>query len=337
MGVRNANIDEPAGTYGICVKTLKRGGCDYGSGPYSLCQYYKATWAGSTGVSYTFTFTGTSGPAQGQTFTRTQNSDICVLSTVTPNLPYGSTYDVTISNTYALTDGAGNTEQITVPSNSGCQVVTIAQPQTTLSASSSCNNGPRFRGAVVSSMPWVCGANNWRWRFTEVNPLTLQAVGLPIELNRGAASNFMSLGTVNQLQNGKTYAVQTAPLFTYTASNYQWGPIQYLCIVGAAQGVLQDAEQGVAQGSTKDVAQDASQVEAVVYVTEGNHLNIQLTNTASNTAKRADIYDVTGQLVKSVRLVEGMNTVAIDQASGIYMVRTTVGEKVETQRVFLKK
>ena len=341
VGVRNANTDEPAGTYGICVKTLKRGGCDYGSGPYSLCQYYKATWAGSTGVSYTFTFTGTSGPAQGQTFTRTQNSDICVLSTVTPNLPYGSTYDVTISNTYALTDGAGNTEQITVPSNSGCQVVTIAQPQTTLSASSSCNNGPRFRGAVVSSMPWVCGANNWRWRFTEVNPLTLQAVGLPIELNRGAASNFLSLGTVNQLQNGKTYAVQTAPLFTYTASNYQWGPVQYLCIVGAAQGALQDpsedASQEVSQGSTKDVAQDAAQeLNTMVYVTEGNHLNIQLTNTESNTAKRADIYDVTGKLVKSVRLVEGMNTVAIDQASGIYMVRTTVGEKVETQRVFLR-
>ena len=66
-------------------------------------------------------------------------------------------------------------------------------------------------------------------------------------------------------------------------------------------------------------------------------MNIQITNTESNTAKRADIYDVTGKLVKSVRLVEGMNTVAIDQASGIYMVRTTVGEKVETQRVFLKK
>jgi hypothetical protein len=170
-----------------------------------------------------------------------------------------------------------------------------------------------------------------------VNPLTLQAVGLPIELNRGAASNYLNLGTVNQLQSGKTYAVQTAPLFTYTASNYNWGPAQYMCIVGVAQGALQDAEQGVAQGSTKDAVQGPSQVEAVVYVTEGNHLNIQLTNTESNTAKRADIYDVTGKLVKSVRLVEGMNEVTLTETAGIYMVRTTVGEKVETQRVFLKK
>jgi hypothetical protein len=339
VGVHNTLSGEPTGTYGICVKSLKRGGCDYGSGPYSLCQYYKATWAGSMGVSYTFTFNGTSGAAAGQTFTRTQNSDICVLSTVTPLLPYGSTYSVVISNTYTLTDGAGNTEQITVPSTSACQVITVSEPQTTLSASNSCNNGPRFRGAVVSSAPWVCGASNWRWRFTEVNPLTLQAVGLPIELNRGAASNFLSLGTANQLQSGKTYAVRTAPVFAYTASNYQWGPTQYLCIVGAAQGALQDPSEDASQDVTQDARsmQDAKQIETMVYVTEGTQLNIQLNNTATNTAKRADIYDVTGKCVKSIRLVEGMNQVELSQASGIYMVRTVVGNQSETARVFIQK
>jgi hypothetical protein len=337
VGVRNFVGNLPTGSYDICVKSLKRGGCDFGAGPYNLCQYYKATWAGSAGVNYTFTFKGTSGPALGQTFTRTQSSNICVLSTVNPVLPYGSTYDVTISNTYSLVDGAGNIEQITVPSNSGCQVVTFNQPQTSLGLNSSCNNGPRFRGAVVSSLPWVCGANNWRWRFTEVNPLTLQTVGLPIELNRGVSSNFLSLGSVGQLQNGKTYAVQTAPLFTYTGTNYQWGPVQYMCIVGNSAMTLEgaDALQDVAQGSTKDAIQDASQVDAMVYVTEGNLVSIQLTNTESNIAKRADIYDVTGKLVKSVRLVEGMNTVAIEQASGIYMVRMTVGNYSETSRVFI--
>jgi hypothetical protein len=341
VGVRNNISSQPTGSYDICVKSLKRGGCDYGAGPYSLCQYYKATWAGTTGVSYTFTFTGTSGPAAGQTFIRTQNSDICILSTVTPLLPYGSTYDVVISNTYTLTDGAGNTEQITVPSNSGCQVVMIAQPQTTLSASSSCNNGARFRGAVVSSMPWVCGANNWRWRFTEVNPLTMQEVGLPIELNRGSASNYLNLGTVAQLQNGKTYAVQTAPMFSYTGTNYNWGPVQYMCILGAAQGALQGPSegetQGAEQGSAKDAVQGPSQVDAMVFVTEGNLLNIQLTNSESNTAKRADIFDVTGKLVKSVRLVEGMNKVNLTEASGMYTIRLVHGTQSETHRVIIQK
>ena len=173
----------------------------------------------------------------------------------------------------------------------------------------------------------------------------MQTVGLPIELNRGAASNYLSLGSVTQLQNGKTYAVQTSPLFAYTGTNYNWGPTQYMCIIGAVQGALQDAEQGVAQGSTKDVAQDAmqgpsdgpSQVDAMVYVTEGNRVNIQLTNAASNIAKHADIYDVTGKLVMRVLLVDGMNQVSLNETSGVYTVRLIHGAQSETHRVFIQK
>jgi hemin uptake protein HemP len=112
-----------------------------------------------------------------------------------------------------------------------------------------------------------------------------------------------------------------------------------MCIVGNSAMTLEgaDALQDVAQGSTKDAIQDASQVDAMVYVTEGNLVSIQLTNTESNIAKRADIYDVTGKLVKSVRLVEGMNTVAIEQAGGIYMLRLVQGTQTETHRVFIQK
>jgi hypothetical protein len=244
------------------------------------------------------------------------------LSTVTPLLPYGSTYDVVISNTYTLTDGAGNTEQITVPSNNGCQVITIAEPQTALSNSSSCNNGARFRGAVVSSMPWVCGANNWRWRFTEVNPLTMQEVGLPIELNRGTASNYLSLATVAQLQNGKTYAVQTAPMFSYTGTNYNWGPVQYLCIVGAAQGMLQDAEQGVAQGSTKDALQGASQEnDVLIYTTTGQQIKVwtNIENAELNNAT-VRIYNSTGSLVYKQRMSSNEMNIDLDAAAGLYIV-----------------
>jgi hypothetical protein len=114
-----------------------------------------------------------------------------------------------------------------------------------------------------------------------------------------------------------------------------------MCIVGSAGMTLEgaDAEQGVAQGQHKDAIQD--ETNTVVYVTEGNHVNIQLnntaTNTATNTAKRADIYDVTGKCVKSIRLVEGMNQVELSEASGIYMVRTTAGNQTETHRVFIQK
>jgi hypothetical protein len=133
-------------------------------------------------------------------------------------------------------------------------------------------------------------------------------------------------------------------MFSYTGTNYNWGPTQYLCIVGATnvtqdatqdtmQDPSEDAAQELAQGSNKLLTQDVSQVEAMVYLTEGNQLNIQLTNTASNTAKRADIYDVTGKLVKSVRLVEGMNQIALNESTGIYMVRISAGVQHQTTRI----
>ena len=167
----------------------------------------------------------------------------------------------------------------------------------------------------------------------------MQTIGLPIEVNRGSASNYLSLAAVSQLQNGKTYAVETTALFSYTGTNYNWGPTQYMCIVGVAGMTLEgtDAAQGAEQGSTKDALQDASQVNALVYVTEGNHVNIQLTNTASNTAKRADIYDVTGKLVKSVRLVEGMNQLKLEETTGVYLVRLMIGNNLQTERVFIEK
>jgi hypothetical protein len=158
-------------------------------------------------------------------------------------------------------------------------------------------------------------------------------VGLPIELNRGAASNFISLGSILQLQNGKTYAVRTAPIFNYTGSDYQWGPVQYMCIVGAAQGAIQDAQQDAEQSSAKD----ASQEEILVYVSEGDQINVQLSTGNSNEAMHADIYDITGKCVKSIRLVEGMNQVELSEASGIYVVRVVRGSQSETHRVFIKK
>ncbi len=144
-------------------------------------------------------------------------------------------------------------------------LITHAPSTTTISAvanvalrsADQLSNGPRYRGSVVAALPWVCGVTNWRWRFTEVNPLTMQTVGLPIEQNRGAASNFINLNSVSALQHGKTYAVQTSPIFSYTGTNYQWGPVTYMAIIGSA-GLIVDPLEGASQGSEKDAAQDSS-------------------------------------------------------------------------------
>jgi 1,4-alpha-glucan branching enzyme len=338
VGVRNYNSALGVGGYSICVKMLKRAGCDYGAGPYSLCQYFKATYAGSTGVSYTFTFTGTSGPALGNTYTRTQNSNICVLSTITPTLPYGSSYSLLVSNTYSIANANGTIESITVPALNPCSVSTLSQIPTALRPSNRCSDGQEFRGAVVKSLPWICGVTNWRWRFQELDA-SGNPVGLPIELNRGAASNVIALGTISQLQFGKTYAVQTAPIFSYTGLNYEWGPAYDMCIIGSAGMVAESA-----QGTKKDAFENNSQESALNVFpnpTTGNSIQVMLSGMEGEVA-HVRVLDAMGNIV----WVNKFNTLELSNtniefedslADGMYFLQIVSGKETISQRFLVKK
>jgi hypothetical protein len=238
IAVRNYDSSLGIGTYSICVKSLRRGGCDSGNSPtwsnnLNLCNVYKASWAGS-GTQYRFTFTGVSGIATGNVYTRTQSSDLLPLSNVQPTLPLGCNYQVQITNIYTLQNGLGATEVIEVPSLTSCQLNLQQQPITSLRLMDRCENGPRFRSGVVYSLPWVCGVNNWKWEFTLVDA-GLNPIALPIVHYRNAASNVLNLGTVSALQAGQTYAVRTAPVFSW--GDGQFGPMYYLCIIGSASSI----------------------------------------------------------------------------------------------------
>jgi hypothetical protein len=338
VGVRNYNSAQGNGTYSICVKMLKRGGCDYGPGPYSLCQYFKATWAGAAGTSYTFTYTGLTGPAAGNVYTRTQNSDICILSSVLPTLPYGSTYSVLITNTYNINNGAGVAETIAVPGLAPCSMSTVAQPVTALRTSDRCTAGTRFRGSVVASLPWVCGTTNWRWEFTELDAQN-NPVGLPIAVNRGAASNYLNLGTVLQLQYGKTYSVRTAPILSYTGTNYQWGTPYCMTIIGSA-GMIADGSQANQQVVR---AETANEVNMSLYPnpTHGTDVNINLSGVDSDNVQ-IRVVDAMGRQVWSNRYsVSGvLNTnITFERplANGLYMVEAIFNGEVQTQRMMVQK
>jgi hypothetical protein len=229
VGIRNYNSNLGTGNFTCCVRQLKRGACAYGPGPYQLCQIFKAQYV--LGASYRFVFSGISGIANGINYTKASTSDLLVLNAVVPTLPYGSNYNVLITNIYSLSNGIGQIEIIEVPALSSCPMNTIAEPNTQLGTSFRCSNGQQFRGAIVNSQPWICGVTNWKWKFQEVDANNM-AIGLPIEHLRGAASNFLNLNQIIQLQYGKKYAVQTAPVFSYGTGNY--GTTQYLCIVGSA-------------------------------------------------------------------------------------------------------
>jgi len=349
VGVRNYNSNLAAGNqFSGCIRHLKRGGCDSGTvgggnwpSQISMCSVFKATYAGS-GVQYRYTWTGLTGGATGNVYTRTQSSDYLSLTNVTPTLQSGCQYSVLVTNLYTIANGAGVNEVLEVPALAPCTITILADATVQLRSTDQCSNGPRFRSSVVASLPWVCGVNNWRWRFTEVNPSTYQVIGLPIEINRGAASNYLNLGTVAALQYGKTYAVQTAPVFTYTGSNYQWGPVQYLCIIGQSGMILNNDSNSQAEENRNDfgIAQD---FDMALYPnpTNGDELNITLSGVSGDDQALVRIMNTFGQIVYEGKWnSEGVIQKQINVSrwsNGMYLFEVRSGEQTLTKRFMISQ
>jgi hypothetical protein len=342
IGVRNYNSALGIGSYTICVKMLKRGGCDTGtsatwSSTLNLCKIFKATWAGS-GVQYRFTFVGTSGIALGNTYVKTQSSDYLTLSTVSPTLPLGCTYNVTVTTIYNIADASGSLEQVEVPALSACSITMEQAASTALRAADRCSVGPKFRGAIVASLPWVCGVTNWKWEFTELDAGG-NAVGIPIVYFRGAASNYLNLGLVVALQYGKTYAVRTAPVFSYGEGAY--GIVQTMCIVGSAGMVLEQGSE-VSGNATRDMLV-TNQANMSLYPnpTHGTDVNINLSGVTSENVQ-IRVVDAMGRQVWSNRYsVDGiLNTnITFERplANGLYFVEAIYNGELQTQRMMVQK
>ena len=252
-------------------------------------------------------------------------------------------YNVLVTAIYTIPNGAGVNEVLEMPASTPTTITISANPLTSLRTSDQCAAGPRYRGAVVASLPWVCGVTNWRWRFTEVNPLNLQTVGLPIEQNRGAASNYITLTSVTALQYGKTYAVQTSPIYTYTGTNYQWGPVTYMCIIGSA-GMITDASQGASQDSEKDAMQGAMQeMELSVYPNPSNGEGLTMTlSGVTSSSVQVRIYDALGRKIESKRfVVDGTLQTELNFESelsdGMYMIEVSSENKIKTARILIQK
>ena len=347
VGIRNYNSNAQAGgQFSGCIRHLRAGGSDSGTSAawpstIGMCNVFKAAYCGGTGVQYRYTWTGLTGIAAGQVYTKTQTSDYLTLTSVTPMLPAGCMYNVLVTAIYTIPNGAGVNEVFEMPAVNPTAITISSNPLTSLRTSDQCTSGPRYRGAIVASLPWVCGVSNWRWRFTEVNPLNLQTVGLPIEQNRGAASNYITLSAITALQYGKTYAVQTSPIYTYTGTNYQWGPVTYMCIIGSA-GMVVDASQDAMQDSEKDVSQDASQeMELNVYPnpSNGSDLNLSISGIESDNVQ-VKIYDSMGRKIQSDRfIVNGTLQTELNFQSklsnGIYLIEVSSENMVQTARILI--
>ena len=342
------SINSTGSTFSLCIQHLMPSGCAYTepAGGFSLCGAYKAIYRGSSasGVSYGFNFTGVGGGASGTTSLSGTNG-LITLSNPTLALRYGGEYNVTVDANYALLNGAGTAENITIAgstSSPNCSGVSIRpQPLMEVKSTQRCNasllRSNWLIGSAISGDPNPCGAINYTYEFTQVASCsdgTTVSVA-PSEFTTGGSTPYLGLGVLPAVgANNGAWNVRIRPNFTY--GNGVYGPTQRIQVARtAASGLLED---GAFAGSERT----ALAGDAALYPNpnEGTWLNLNMTDVQSDKVV-VSILDATGRMVYSEQFsVDGtLNAVVQFQralTAGMYMVEFADGAEVSTQRLVVE-
>jgi len=331
VGVRNSNSAGGIGAYTICVQAIGDSECNYGPGPYSLCNTFKAVWIGGS-VNYIFHFTS---QTDFSTYTKNNGASTFVVLSTVAGLTWDDTYDVVVGAEYTLSY-AGGMEQVEVLSDNPCFITVNPQPVTVLRPSDNCANfGPHLLGQSVAAQPFVCGAINWKWQFTRTD-----VPELPIVHYKGNNNRFLTLSAVVGLTLGGTYDVQVAPVFSYGDGDY--GTVDCLSIVGPALISEHNSHNEIANHQTAKVEMEEAAFALYPNPNNGSILNINITDIQSETVM-VNITDVMGKVVYQNLFVVNdgsINTIiSFDRmlANGLYMVNIDEGEKHFSEKLVVER
>jgi hypothetical protein len=321
------------GDFTICVQYLPETTCDYGSGPYNLCDMFKADWVGP--AVYTFKFIAVS---DGQVYTAVGDPwDFIQLFDV-PGLPWGDDYTVLIDVQHMLTNINGTDELPNVPASVFCPITVNAPPTSAVKPADNCTNfGPKWMGQYIGSTPWVCGASDWEWEFTrtDVPELSITALG-------GTAINFVRLSWIPGLVEGGVYDVRVRAVFPNGATG-AYGGTECVSIVGPIGLPSVDGPTVDLLDEEKDLSDAVVAPEAAIYPNPNNGqiLNVNLSGVES-TVVTMDIIDMFGKTVQAEQITVATGNVnevinLNGLASGVYNVRFTMNNTTQTERLVIEK
>lgn len=327
IGIRNYNSAGGIGTFTLCSAFFNASTCDYGPGPYSLCSTFKADFVSAGAYRFDFTSTTTL-----ETVSQTRTgSTFLTLSTV-PGLTWGDNYDVEITAIYYTPNAEGEQDTTEVSTLVPCGLITAAQPLAALRVTDRCSNGPRFIGATVAAVPFICTAIDYKWTFTRTD-----VPELPITHFRGSANRFLSLNVVTGLVQGATYEVTITPVFAYGEGLA--GPAHCLSIVGPG---LYNTSPTPTQTAAVARLEESEQESLNLFPNpnDGSFFNLQLEETEAEVVWLR-ILDTAGKTVFSQQYAMPENKllqVAPMQnlSDGLYMVHLTEGARTHVLRMMIE-
>ena len=327
FAVRNANSGGGTGAFTVCVQRIRATACNQGPGPYQMCNTFKAVSVGAS--VYTFTFTNTSTLAT--TVVSTSNGiTIVPLSNLLP----GFDYNVAISASFSLLDGASNTESFVINTPSACTITMAPHANIELRSTDWCANGPRLPNAQIAANTWLCGASHYEWRFRQVAPVLDVDYGTPVA---GLPTNrFLNLPSAGLIA-GATYDVQVRPIFPGNVAGTWSATPRCLQIVGPA-GMQQ--EDGEAIYSLRNEDAPAPVVRLYPNPNRGDRMVVELGEEAGLVQVR--ILDTTGREVnRTVWVADGvMQREMVFESplpAGIYVVELVSDGVRTTERMIVQK
>jgi hypothetical protein len=328
------SVSGNTGAFSICAQWIQDSDCDYGPGPYNLCDLFKADWVLAAGYAFEFTSNTTLITYTYEKAAALQPNTFVKLSDVA-GLTWGDSYDVNCLAFYNLTNGTGATEKVYINSGSVCNITINPAPTMVLRPSDNCANfGPHLLGQTVAGQPFVCGAVDYEWEFTRTD-----VAELPFTHLRGAANRFLNLNTVAGLVAGATYDVRVRPIFSYGPGAY--GAADCLSIVGP---VGMTTEGPVADQMATEDKVEVDGIATAIYPNPnaGTMLNINLTGVTSEIVN-VDVRDQMGRLVHSAQYtvnngsLNGIITFNNQLAGGMYTITFNADGEVRTERFVVNR
>ena len=331
VGIRNYNSTLGNGPFALCINRLQDSQCNYGPGPYSLCGMFKAVYTGAQ--QYVFHFTSTT---TGATYTGNSNyGNSRINFSEVQGMRWNDTYSCRIDAVYTLSNGSGQNEVVTVVGNTSCPVIIAQHPLTELRLQDRC---PTQRNAYsyVSCNPWVCGAVDFDWEFTQISP----SVGLPVVVRRGSGDRFFQMSQLPGIVAPATYSVRVRPVFPLNV-NGTWGSAQCLQIVGSAGMVLNEEELYAIEDRLLEEQSTEPILQVYPNPSLGNAIGIAAYNLTEGLVT-AKIFDAMGREVLTEKwAVEGYLSTTWEFASplaaGQYTLQLITEDDIRTVKLMIEK
>jgi hypothetical protein len=330
LAIRNFNSAQGVGgPFSFCVKRLFGSSCDLATPTPSLCAAFKATFTNANQYIYHFGSTVVNGP-YAATVAGSGNTLLPLASV--PGLTYGMTVTVSVDAVYALPNGLGVMETVTVPGLSACTFTTAALPNIYVRTVDSCPNSKSLN-AIIRAEPNICGQIiDYEWEFTELLPNP----GLPMTAFRGAADRFWRISWIPGVVPGGQYSVRIRPIFSGNVPGAWSTTPSCIKVIGAALSVKEPilVNQQYAERSlvTEGIEMDFS---VFPNPTNGDAVTIVGTSTMEG-SYQIRITDALGKVVftdKIYREQRAFNHVIVFEqrlGAGLYMIEWISPDNLKT-------